>query len=112
MKASVVFRMTAVAAGVSWPFFQEDRLDSRFENLEIKNIRGRRSRLRRRGARRTAANPGSKHFPFRVGPRLPEYAACVYRIAARLLCQKVEQERAAYRIVGSHQLGDELKVLP
>src|SRR5258708_12048697 len=94
MKASVVFRMTAVAAGVSWPFFQEDRLDSRLENLKIKNIRRRRSRLHRRGTRRTTANPGSKHFPFRVALRLPEFAAFVYRIAAPLLCQRAARAMA------------------
>src|SRR5437868_6219378 len=58
VKASVVFRVTPVAAGMSWPFFKEDRLDSRFESLETKGVDRRRSRLNRRRTRRTVANPG------------------------------------------------------
>src|SRR2546429_4054044 len=91
MKASVVFGMTTVAAGVSWPFLEEDRLDTRSECLESIRRR-RRSRLRCRRARRRVADPGSEPLPFLVGPRHPKFPARVSRDAAPFLRQRVEEE--------------------
>ena len=104
--------MTTVATGVSWPFFQKDGLDLRFERLETKSIRRLGSRLHCRHARRRAADPGGEQLPLWIVLRRPEFAACVRRVAARLLCQRVEQKTALQRIVGSHQLGSEFKILP
>src|SRR6266850_3269870 len=104
--------MTAVAAGVSWPFFQEDRFDSRFECLKTKSIRLRRSRLHSGRIGRTVVNPGSEHLPFRILLRLPEFAARVNSVAARFLCQRMKQETAAERFVGCHQSGNGFKILP
>src|SRR4029077_20953564 len=97
VKASVVFRMAAIAAGVSWPFFQKDRLDVRFEYFETKGVCNWRSRSHRRPVRRTVANPGSEHLPFRILLRLPEFAARVRRVAARFRCQRMKQETATER---------------
>src|SRR6266446_5767619 len=87
VKTSVVFGMTTVAAGVPGPFFQEDRLDFRLEDMKIKSTRWCGSRLRRRRRERRATDPGGEHLPFRVGLRLPKFTAC-------FLCQSVEQQTA------------------
>src|SRR2546430_3469383 len=47
----------------------------------------------------------------RILLRLPEFTAGVLWVAARLLCQRVNQETAAERITGSHQLGHDFKIL-
>src|SRR6266850_1162424 len=112
VKTSVVFGMTAIAAGVPRPRFQKDRFDFHLEDMKIKSIRSRRNRLRWRRARRRAANPGSEHLPFRVGLRLPEFAACVCPVATSFLCQRVEQQAASLRISWSNQLRGEFKILP
>src|SRR6266576_879571 len=109
--ASLVFRMTVVATGVSRPILQKDRFDPRFEGLETKGMRRRRRRLYSGGVRRTVENPGSEYLPIRILLRLPEFTAGVLRVAARLLCQRVKQETAAERITGSHQLGHDFKIL-
>jgi len=103
--------MTAVAAGVSGPFFQQDGLHFRFEGLETEGVRRCRSRLPCWRAARSVANPGREYLPFSISLGLPELAARVSCVAARFLRKRMEQKTAAERIVGRHQLGNERKIL-
>src|SRR6266481_2110015 len=104
--------MTTVAAGMSRPLLQENRLDAGLEELKIKSVcrGGMRDCLSGRRNPVAMADPLGKHFPFRVVLRCPKLAARVQRIAARLLRQRMKQQVAFQWFRGRDQLGDSLKV--
>src|SRR2546425_4501992 len=110
MKISGRKDVTTVAAGVCRALLQENGLDLRSKELEIKSVGcgGRRRHLRARlGA---LADPFGKQFPFRIALRSPELATRMSRIASGLLRQRMKQQAAFQRVGGRDQLRNNLEV--
>jgi len=113
VKSTVRSDMTAVAAGVAGPLFQENGLNGGFENLKIERVfcgsAGFRStRWWDRGG---MTHPLGEHLPFRILPGLPKFAASMRRITTGGWGERMQEQAAAERIAGRHQLLDEREIL-
>jgi hypothetical protein len=79
---------------MSWPFLLENRLDSRFEDLEIERFARLCPRLDWSGMRHPTAmkDPIGQHLPFGIVLRCPELATGMHRIATRFLGKRMKQQ--------------------
>src|SRR6266568_183560 len=111
MKISGRKDVTTVAAGVCRALLQENRLDLRSKELEIKSVGygGRRRYLSGRRRLGALADPFCKQFPFRIALRSPELATRMSRIASGLLRQRMKQQAAFQRVGGHDQLRNNLE---
>src|SRR5581483_3783695 len=93
----VGFSVAAVAARVPRPLLQENRLNTGRKEVQFGSVLWSGRASTGRSTRRSAADPICHQLPFRVLPRLPEFAASVCGISSLLSRKRMEQQATLKR---------------